>query len=61
MQTTSLRNPQTNYDPRWFIWTIVFLVTTGIMLVTYIVVSDNGNDVSGLLSAKAASHKVIKK
>ena len=61
MPTTSLRTPQTNYDPRWFIWTIVFLVTTGIMLVTYIVVSDNSGDSSGLLSAKASTHKVIKK
>ena len=34
------------YDPRWFIWTIVFLLATGISLVSYIVLSDDGtNDV----------------
>lgn len=30
-----------SYDPRWFIWTIVFLVVTGISLVSYIVFSDS--------------------
>lgn len=29
-----------DYDPRWFIWTIVFLVVTGISLVSYIMISD---------------------
>lgn len=32
---------QNTYDPRWFIWTIVFLVTTGIALTSYIVLSDS--------------------
>jgi len=36
-----------NYDPRWFIWTIVFLVVTGVGLVTFIVVSDDGTRESG--------------
>ena len=31
---------QNNYDARWFVWTIVFLVVTGISLVSYIVLSD---------------------
>lgn len=31
---------KSEYDPRWFIWTIVFLVATGISLVSYIVLSD---------------------
>jgi hypothetical protein len=31
------------YDPRWFIWTIVFLLVTGISLVSYIVLSDDGS------------------
>jgi hypothetical protein len=38
--------PTNNYDPRWFIWTIVFLVVTGISLVSYIVLSDPGTSVS---------------
>ena len=39
-----------DYDPRWFIWTIVFLVVTGISLVSYIVFSDNTGDISGDLT-----------
>lgn len=33
---------QSEYDPRWFIWTIVFLVSTGIALTSYIMLSDHG-------------------
>ena len=33
--------PAQEYDPRWFIWTIVFLVVTGISLVSYIILSDS--------------------
>ena len=33
---------QNNYDPRWFIWTIVFLVVVGISLTSYIMLSDHG-------------------
>ena len=36
-----------NYDSRWFIWTIVFLVVTGISLVSYIVLSDSGTNDAG--------------
>ncbi len=35
--------PPTNYNPRWFIWTIVFLVVSGVALVSYIVLSDTSN------------------
>lgn len=31
-----------SYDPRWFIWTIVFLVVVGISLTSYILLSDHG-------------------
>lgn len=31
-----------DYDPRWFIWTVVFLVVTGVSLVAFIVLSDSG-------------------
>lgn len=38
--------PESAYDPRWFIWTIVFLVVAGISLTSYIMLSDSGvNDV----------------
>lgn len=39
--------PKSDYDPRWFIWTIVFLVATGISLVSYIVLSDTSSTDSG--------------
>lgn len=32
---------QQEYDPRWFIWTIVFLVVTGVALTTYIATSSD--------------------
>lgn len=41
--------PKSDYDPRWFIWTIVFLVATGISLVSYIVLSDTSSSESGQL------------
>ncbi len=49
-------NDQTNeYDPRWFIWTIVILLVTGISLVSYIVLSDSGtNDVPDFSTTRAA-------
>lgn len=49
--------PQPNYDPRWFIWTIVFLVATGVSLVTYIMFSDNAGVDD---SAGVASHHLVK-
>ena len=30
------------YNPRWFIWTIVFLVVTGVSLVAFISLSPDG-------------------
>lgn len=45
MPIPNLRAPLNSpeYDPRWFIWTIVFLVITGISLVSYIVLSSEGS------------------
>jgi hypothetical protein len=48
---------QENYNPRWFIWTIVFLVVAGISLVSYILLSDNGQ----VEAQEITAHKVIKK
>ena len=31
-----------SYDPRWFIWTMVFLVVVGISLTSFILLSDHG-------------------
>lgn len=39
--------PPGTYNPRWFIWTIVFLVVTGVALVSYIVLSDTSNAYGG--------------
>ena len=47
MSSPNNASVQSNNDTRWFIWTIVFLVVTGISLVSYIVLSDNSSsDVS---------------
>ena len=57
-------NQPNNYDSRWFIWTIVILVVTGISLVSYIALSDNGSvDDSGIAAttAHASTHQVVKK
>lgn len=34
------------YDPRWFVWTIVFLIVSGVSLVSYILIttSNDAND-----------------
>lgn len=34
-------------DLRWFVWTIVFLLVTGVSLVTYITYTSITEDVSG--------------
>lgn len=34
---------QATYDPRWFIWTIVFLVVVGISLTAYIFMVGNAD------------------
>ncbi len=58
MPPTNSTVSQENYDPRWFIWTIVFLVTTGISLVTYIVTSDNV-DTSGSVTVRTSPSRII--
>lgn len=40
MENFSAQSSQQNYDPRWFVWTIVFLIVTGTSLVSYIILSD---------------------
>ena len=35
-----------NYDTRWFIWTIVFLVVVGVGLTAYIVVTSTNDTAS---------------
>ena len=43
---TQMPQAKSTYNPRWFIWTIVFLVVAGISLVSYIVLSDTGATVT---------------
>lgn len=50
--------PKDVYDPRWFIWTIVFLVVTGISLVSYIMMSDADNDIPALTQSRSTVHRV---
>ena len=62
MPTGNSQTMQNNYDPRWFIWTIVFLVVTGISLVSYIALSDTGSaDFNGVTIAKVPVHKTTHK
>lgn len=47
--------PTGNYNPRWFIWTIVFLVVSGVALVSYIVFSDTAVSYQG----DVTTHKAV--
>lgn len=59
MPTPSNPPNQKAYDPRWFIWSIVFLVVTGVSLTAYIALSgDNSADASALA---VVHHKSLKK
>lgn len=57
----SVPNPtlaKDNYDPRWFIWTIVFLLVSGISLVSWIMLSDTSQaDASAITVHHAVTHK----
>lgn len=58
MPNPSFTSPKPAYDPRWFIWCIVFLVVVGVGLTAYIVLSDNGtSDFSAVITAHAADHR----
>lgn len=47
-----------HYDPRWFVWSIVFLVVTGISLVSYIVLSDTSSaDAEVVVVHRTANHQ----
>jgi hypothetical protein len=50
------------YDPRWFIWTVVFLIVSGVSLVSYILITtsndDAGNVYVPLIHATRSSHPV---
>jgi hypothetical protein len=37
-----------SYDPRWFIWTIVFLIVSGVSLVSYILITTSNDDASSV-------------
>lgn len=42
-------HPPTSVQPhnlRWFVWTIIFLLTTGVLLVTYITYANISDDTS---------------
>ena len=61
MATQNYAMPSNNYDSRWFIWTIVFLVVAGISLVSYIALSDSGTNDPGAFAAQInpVTHKAI--
>lgn len=62
MPVPSSQSPEASYDSRWFIWTIVFLVVTGVSLVSYIVLSDpNDTNIGPVVTTHAiASHKNLR-
>jgi hypothetical protein len=52
------QEPAKEYDSRWFIWTIVFLVVTGLSLVSYILLSDSSTiEASGVVNLKSLDKK----
>jgi len=40
MPNPNMAAPHDKYDPRWFIWTIVFLLVSGVSLISYILLSE---------------------
>lgn len=60
MANPNEQETKANYDPRWFIWTIVLLVVTGISLVSYIVLSDSGTGEAPAFTSPRASLSRIK-
>lgn len=46
------------YDPRWFIWTIVFLIVSGVSLVSYIIIT--GSQDSSATSFVTVQHTTRK-
>lgn len=41
MQTLEKLDLKPSYDPRWFIWTVVFLIVSGVSLAGYIIYTSN--------------------
>ena len=39
-----ITKPVSSQDNRWFIWAIVFLLVSGVSLVSYIMISDISSD-----------------
>jgi len=60
MASQNLPNSPANYDSRWFIWTIVFLVVTGISLVSYILLSDSGAEAQTFTQVEFSDRKTQK-
>jgi hypothetical protein len=52
--------PKNNYDPRWFIWTIVFLVVTGVALTSYIFFSEDSSASYNNVTANKVIPKKVK-
>jgi hypothetical protein len=47
-----------SYDPRWFIWTVVFLIVSGVSLVSYIIITTtNDNADAGFLPLVNVNHR----
>jgi len=46
------------YDPRWFIWTVVFLIVSGVSLVSYIVITSSQESVD---ASFVTVHRAVRK
>jgi hypothetical protein len=59
MSKTTSTQAASGYDPRWFIWTIVFLIVAGFSLVSYITIVgyNDANTVVDFSTTHVTSHR----
>lgn len=48
--------PQPKIDHRWFIWTVLFLIVSGVSLVSYIMITTMNDDSANVDSASFLIH-----
>lgn len=52
---TKIKSP--SYDHRWFIWTIVFLIVSGVSLTSYIMITEIDENTMSYETVWAIPHK----
>lgn len=48
-------NMQVKYDPRWFIWTIAFLIVVGVSLSSYIYITSENDQTQFIVNQPVVS------